>query len=206
MKTNMNTTTSSKTRKRAYNQTARAEAAEATATRIVEVFHHLLMTEWYDSVSLDHVAKAAGVTVPTVLRRFGSKEGLLVAVRDKMQIETDARRRVPPGDMEAAIEVIISDYEESGDIMLRILAQEDRLPALKELADFGRVQHRRWISETFSPQLSAMKPAARELAIDSLMTALDIYVWKVLRCDRGRSRKEVSQVMGQFVKSILAGQ
>lgn len=205
IRTNMNKTKTSPPRKRAYNQTARAEAAEATAARIVDEFYGFMTREWYDDISLDRVAKAAGVTVPTILRRFGSKEGLLAANRDKMQREVADRRAVKPGDVVAAVDAIVNDYEAAADIMLRIMAQEDRLPVLKEMTDFGRVQHRKWVAESFAPQLAGLKPAEREWRLDGLVTALDIYVWKVLRIDRGRSPPEVARFMRDLVKGILGG-
>jgi len=202
----MNNASPPKPLKRSYNQTARAEAAEATAARIVEVFHEFLQTDWYDDISLERVAKAARVTVPTVLRRFGSKEGLLEAVRDKMEREIDERRIVPSGDIVAIVDGIVNDYEASGDMILRVLALEDRLPVLKELADYGRVQHREWLEQSFSPQLAGKTPAEVEWMLDSLMAALDLYVWKVLRKDRGRSPPETARIMRSLVKGILDGQ
>ena len=202
----MNKAITPRKRKRAYNQTARAEAAEATAARIVAVFHDFLRTDWYDDISLERIAKAAGVTVPTVLRRFGSKEGLLEAVRDKMEQEVDARRMVTPGDVVAIVDVIVNDYEASGEMVLRVLAQEDRLPALKDLTDYGRNQHRIWLRQVFAPQLAGRKPAEQDWILDGLMGALDVYVWKVLRQDRGRTPPEVARHMRLMVKGILDGQ
>jgi len=202
----MNKANPSRPRKRTYNQTARAEAAEATAARIVDAFHGFLQTDWYDDISLERIAKAAGVTVPTVLRRFGSKEGILEGVRDKMELEVDARRMVKPGDVVAIVDVIVSDYEASAEMVLRILAQEDRLPALKDLADYGRNQHRIWLTDVFAPQLAGRTAAEKDWMLDGLMGAVDIYVWKVLRIDRGRTPPEVARFMRLMVKGILDGQ
>ncbi len=201
----MNRTTSSPPPRRSYNQTARAESAEATATRIVDVFYGFMTTDWYDNISLDKVAKAAGVTVPTILRRFGTKEGLLEATQQKMQREIEIRRAVKPGDVVAAVDAIVNDYEAAADIMLRILAQEDRLVHLKALTDFGRKHHRTWVAASFAPQLAGLKRAEREWRLDGLVTALDIYVWKVLRIDRGRSPPEVARFMRNLVNGILDG-
>ena len=202
----MNKTKASPPPRRAYNQTARADAAEATAARIVDVFYAFMTSEWYDDISLDRVAKAAGVTVPTVLRRFASKEGLLEATKEKMEREVQARRAVRPGDIVAAVDAIINDYEAAADIMLRIMAQEDRLAILKELTDYGRRQHREWVEASFAPQLKGLRPAEREWRLDGLVTSLDIYVWKILRIDRGRSPPEVARFMRNLVKGILDGQ
>ena len=202
----MNKTATSRPRKRAYNQTARAEAAEATAARIVAVLHDFLRTDWYDDISLEQVAKAAGVTVPTVLRHFGSKEGVLDAVRDKMEREIDERRAVKPGDVVAIVDALVNDYEAGGEMVLRVLAQEDRLAPMKELADYGREQHRTWLKDAFAPQLAGLTPAEVAWKLDGLMAAVDLYVWKVLRQDRGRSPPEVARIMRGLVKGIIDGQ
>ena len=62
---------------RRYVQAARAEAAADTARRILEAFLARLMTQWFDQITLDRVADDAGVTVQTVVRRFGGKDGVV---------------------------------------------------------------------------------------------------------------------------------
>jgi AcrR family transcriptional regulator len=59
---------------------ARADAAAATADRIIAAARVRLRREPYDELTLEVVAADAGVTVRTVLRRFGSKDGLARAV------------------------------------------------------------------------------------------------------------------------------
>ena len=144
--------------------------------------------------------------MPTVLRHFGSKEGILEGVRNKMEREIDERRVAPSGDIVAIVDGIVNDYETSGDMILKVLALEDRLPALKDLADYGRAQHRQWLTQSFSPQLAGRKPAEVEWMVDGLMGALDVYVWKVLRKDRGRSPPETARIMRSLVNGILDGQ
>jgi AcrR family transcriptional regulator len=54
-------------------------AAKATAEAIIAAARLLFARLPYDEVSLPEVAKQAGVTVQTVLRRFGSKDKLFAA-------------------------------------------------------------------------------------------------------------------------------
>lgn len=202
----MNKKTPSQPPRRSYNRKSRADAAQATAARVVDEFYELMNHAWYDDISLDRVAKAAGVTVQTVLRHFGSKEGLLIAVREKVQGEVKARRTVEPGDITGAIAAVINDYEAAGPMMLRVLAQEDRLEILRAMTDVGRQEHRSWVSASFAPQLAGLTPAEREWRLDGLVTALDLYVWKVLRIDRERSPPEVARFMRNLVNGIIDGQ
>jgi AcrR family transcriptional regulator len=189
--------------KRAYRQTARAEAAEQTATRIVSAFADLLRDEWFDEVTLERVAQAAGVSVQTVVRRFGGKEGLLYAVREHLERDINQRRTVAPGDIAAAVNVLVDDYEAVGDLVLRGLAQEERFPALKPLTDYGRACHRAWLAEHFAPFLAAADGRVPEARLDALVVATDVYVWKLVRRDMGRTPEELRIVMHNLIRGAL---
>jgi AcrR family transcriptional regulator len=52
---------------------ARAEAAEATGERILDAALELFGERPTDQIPLDEVASRAGVSVQTVIRRFGGK-------------------------------------------------------------------------------------------------------------------------------------
>src|SRR2546423_2368540 len=92
-----------KSRTRRYLQGARAEAAEATGRHIVEAFLAQLMTQWFDDITLDRVAEDARVTVQTVVRRFGGKEGLLGEAVKIMALQIRAQRGNPQGDIERVV-------------------------------------------------------------------------------------------------------
>ena len=79
---------------RAYTMTARAEAAEATRRRIVDA----AMSRWpasarFAEITLDVVAERAAVSVKTVLRQFGSRDGLFADAMDAAMV--DDRERAP---------------------------------------------------------------------------------------------------------------
>ncbi len=69
---------------RRYRQTARASAAEATGERILESFLQRFRQQWLEESTLDTIAADAGVTVQTVIRRFGGKDLLLDAAADHL--------------------------------------------------------------------------------------------------------------------------
>lgn len=196
-------TTAKPSRKRSYRQTARAESAEETAVRIVDAFRRFLLTDWYDDITLGRVAEAAGVTIPTILRRFGSKEGVLEAAWNQLAVDIKKRREIPPGDVDAAIRAVVDDYDDAGALYIRALAQEDRIPILRTMNDIGRREHRAWIENAFARQLDGLDPAGREWRVDGLVMALDVYTWKVLRLDRGRPAADVRSLMKQYVNAVL---
>ena len=70
----------------------RAQAAVATAARCMAAATARLLREHSDEVTLDSIAAEAGVTVQTVIRRFGSKEGLVQAIVEVTGSEVRADR------------------------------------------------------------------------------------------------------------------
>jgi len=68
---------------RAYRQNRRADAAAETRRRIVETTGRLLPLR--SEMSVDEIAREAGVSVQTLYTHFGSKRGLLLAVIDSQQ-------------------------------------------------------------------------------------------------------------------------
>src|SRR5260370_42666326 len=69
--------------RRRYRMVARAEAAATTAERILDAAVEVFWELPTDQISLDEIARRAGVTVQTVIRRFGGREGLLAAAGER---------------------------------------------------------------------------------------------------------------------------
>ena len=65
---------------RTYRMDTRRAAAEATRERILSTAVDAFLTRWYDEVTLQDVARAAGVSGQTVINHFGGKEPLSAAV------------------------------------------------------------------------------------------------------------------------------
>lgn len=191
--------------RRPYRQTARAEAAEATGRRILDAFVDALREDWLDDITLERVARTAGVTVQTVIRRYGGKDGLLEAIREPMTSRVLIARGHPVGELDQAVASICADYEQTGDMLIRLLADEARFPALHPLLDHGRAWHRGWVDAVARPWLTGLAEDERQHAVDALVTALDVYVWKLLRRDLDRPRNEVADVMRRLVDGVLSG-
>ncbi len=159
---------------------------------------------WMDEITLDDVAAAAGTTRQTVIRMFGGKEGLLVAVANVMKDEIQLARAVPPGtDPRAAARALVRDYENTGDIVIRILAQEERHEALTALLNIGRKCHRQWVEETFAPGLAKLPRGERTRRATQLVAATDVYVWKLLRRDFRYSAAEVEALIAGMLSKLL---
>lgn len=178
---------------------------EETRRRIAEAFSECWREQWFDEITLEDVARRAGVSVRTVIRQFGGKQGLIAGFVHYVAPQVEARRTVAPGDVDAAIERLFENYEADGDATIRGLAQEQRLPALAPMILAGRAGHRHIIGVNFARWIEPLPPADREKAIDALVIATDVYTWKLLRRDAGRTVSEAKATMRRLVDTILAG-
>jgi AcrR family transcriptional regulator len=175
--------------------TTRAEAAAATRERILETALEQFLAHWYDEVTVAGIARAAGVSQQTIVNHFGSKDGLLEAAVDRLDPASDRDRFADP------VEGIVADYESTGDPILRFLALEDRMPVLRPLLETGRAAHRAWTERAFADRLPA-DGAQRERALDLHVVATDVFTWKLLRRDMGKSRADTVDAMRALVDAL----
>ncbi len=184
--------------------TARADAAQATAERILDAAEALFVELPFPELSLALIAKRADVTVQTVIRRFETKEKLIgVAAERVLGRVTAQRSQAEPGDIEGAVDNLIEHYESVGAMVLRMLAQE-HIPALTTIAAQGRMLHRHWVDHTLGPLVGAKQGRERRARLDQLAAVTDVYVWKLFRLDWGRSRKETTQAVRDMLERLLA--
>jgi AcrR family transcriptional regulator len=189
--------------RRPYRMTSRADAAHATAERILDAVTELFWERPTDQVVLRDVAERAGVTVQTVLRRFGDKEALLAAAADRAMSRTESERTVPPGDVDAAVEVLLDHYERIGTRVLRLLAEEMGSPTLREFADRGRTLHSEWCSAVFAPTLEPLRGVERQRRLAQLVAVCDVHTWKLLRLDAGLSRRQTQIALSELLGPLL---
>jgi AcrR family transcriptional regulator len=184
----------------------RAAAAAATRASIAGTWLALSGELDYDEITLDAVAARAEVTVQTVIRHFGSKEELFVTVAQEVGAEEELRREAAPiGDVDGAVRAVSEHYERIGDVVLRLLGQENRFPAIREITDEGRRIHYEWVDKTFAPLLASWKGAARRRRRAQLIALTDVYMWKLLRRDVGLGRRETPTAMAEMVTAVLKG-
>lgn len=158
----------------------------------------------YDQMTLQEIAERAGVSLSTVMRRFGSKDGLAEAVLRSDRVGTQSNRdAVEEGDVAGAVQMIVSEYEAFGDAVMRMIGLEERMDVVRHVVAAGRVAHEEWVERVFGPLL---EPAPRRrLQVLQLVTATDVYTWKLLRRDRQLSRDEVAAVMEDLCRRVVGG-
>ncbi len=180
---------------------ARAASAEATRRRILDSAVALLMSRFRSEVRLEDVAVGAQVTIQTVINVFGGRSALLDQAFEELLRDLRSQRLRPnPGDIEAAIAALIEHYEQFGDLVIRNLAEN----ADRELIETGKVGHRHWVQRQFAPYIAKLEAKDRRLLTDQLVCACDVYVWKLLRRDMGRSRTESESTILATVKAIVS--
>ena len=191
---------------RPYAMVARAETAAATGQRILDAAVEVFWELPTDQISLDEVGRRAGVTVQTVIRRFGGREGLLAAAvqRESEKIRSQ-RLQAPIGDAAGAVHVLMDHYEALGDRVLKMLAEEDRIPRLCNIADRGRAVRAEWCGRVFAPFLRGVPPADRARRLAQFVTVCDVYTWKLLRCHTGLSRRQTEQALVELLHPLTEG-
>jgi AcrR family transcriptional regulator len=186
---------------RPYRMRARAEAAAATRDRIIRAVLQLHLERFHDQITLEDIAGRAGVTVQTVLRQFGSRDRLVTAAAEVATREVIAQRTAAPvGDVAGAVENLLEHYDEWGRSALRLVAQEERYPQLRVIADGGRAAHRAWVERTFGPFL-AETPDPQLLA--KLIALTDVFTWKLLRLDLGLDRTETASALTSMITAVI---
>ncbi len=187
---------------RTYRQTRRADATERTRAAILDAAHEVFRADPQLDPSLDAVAARAGVSTRTVIRQFGSKEGLLEAAIAAGVEATQATRHAEPGDVEGALRAIVAHYEAMGDDVIRLLSLADRLPVVRRVTERGTESHHDWVEEVFAPDLEGLPRGERRARRAALATATDVYVWHLLRRREGLGREATREAMLAMVESV----
>ena len=201
------------TRTRPYDMTLRAQRAAQTTERVVTVTETLLLEGPLAEVTLKAIAAGAEVTVQTVLRHMGSRDGCLEAVAQRLaERVAEQRGASAPGDVDGAIAGLVDHYEADGRLVLNLLSQEGGSePLARRAAEVGRAFHRDWVRRCFGPWLGDagdrdagdVDVGSVRQRVDALVAATDLYVWKLLRLDLGRSREATEGVLRHLVTAVL---
>jgi len=183
---------------RPYSSPKRATSAQETGRRILQATEDLFMEGPLADVTLGAVAARAGVTVQTIIRRFGDRAGLIDASAKAATARVDNQRSaVPPGDVPAAVDNLLEHYETTGALALKLLAEEHTSPVLAEITGGARRLHREWCRRVFAPFLDPLKGSPdHDRRLAQFVALCDVYTWKLLRLDAGLSR-------GQVARSLL---
>jgi AcrR family transcriptional regulator len=187
---------------RRYTMRARAESTTATRERILDAVIALSEERLSVEIVLSDLAERAGVSVQTVLRHFGSRQGLFEQAQTLQLAQVRAERATPVGDAASAVRTIVVFYDRLGEWTLRLQAQEHSDELSRQTVELGRRVHREWVEEVFAPELAGRR--GREELVDLLVVATDVLTWKILRRDGGMGRSTTCKRMLRLVRAVLA--
>lgn len=191
---------------RSYRMQARAAAAEEATERILGAAEELFWEDPARPVSLATVAERADVSVHSIIRRFGGREGMIEAAARRSRNRVDAQRGdAVPGDTASVVRALVEHYETMGDRVLSLLAAEAHSPALGEIVELGRRTHADWCARFFAPALARRRGSARQRLLAQLIAVCDVYTWQILRRQRGLSRHETERALVELLDPLVTG-
>jgi AcrR family transcriptional regulator len=190
---------------RPYRQELRAQQTLANTETIIDATVSLIKrARRVGDITLDDIARGSGLTVRSVLRRFGSRESVFEAAFLRLKDEFGALRvATPPGDVHAAIRSLLGQYEQMGTLNIRGLREEEDMPLLHRVLDEARGFHRDWLGQVFGPHLAGLSTAERERRLTALYAATDVYLWKLLRQDLKCDRRSTVETITRLVRGVL---
>ncbi|HET8588834.1 MAG TPA: TetR/AcrR family transcriptional regulator [Nakamurella sp.] len=198
----MNTTTG----QRPYRQRARARAADERTERIMRAADELFREVPFEQLTLAAVAERAGVGLQTLIRRVGTKDGLVRAAMQHGAPQLQRfRGQIPPPDPERVAAIVCEQYEQMGETIDRMIRQEDSSPALKEAVAAGRASHADWVQRTFAPVLAERPADDRKGLRARLIAVTGVEVYLVIRRDCGLDPDHARRAVTALLADTLAG-
>jgi len=185
---------------RAYTQTKRADATERTRRAILDAAQHLFREERELDFSLEQVAGRAGCSTRSIIRHFGSRQGLIEAALADAAAAVADERRVKPGDVEGAIRALVDHYELLGDDVIRWLGSAEHYPVVQRVVETGTRMHLEWVDEVFGPDLGPLTAASRRRRRAVLASITDVHFWNLLRRREGLGRGATEQAILDLVR------
>jgi len=190
--------------KRRYRMGARAQKAAETRQRVFDAAIALFGAHAYEQVSLQDIASRAGVGLQTVVRIGASKDELFVTAARQIQLDVALRlAAVPNRGLVSTLEFLVDLYEEWGDPLIRMMAQEDRIPAVHELFQGGRRAQVLWIDARYGAQLDHLDAEERERRVVSLLVVTGARSWYVFRRVHGLSKTQIVLAMREMVEALV---
>lgn len=206
---------------RSYTSPLRAEQARQTQRRIVDAASRLLLEQGYAATTMTAVAAAAGVSVQTVYKVFGTKPVLVKRVYDvtlagddepvpiaerpavkALSAETDPRRflagyahlgRVLLGRLGPLIRVLLAGAHDG----------DPDLTALVETINGERLIGAGMVARRLTELGAVREDLAEERARDAIWMLTSVEVWSLLMEQRGWSAEQYEVWVGRAMADAV---
>jgi AcrR family transcriptional regulator len=206
--------------KRNYDNSRRLAQVRATRLRVIEAAKRLFIESGYPATTIEAVADAADVSLPTLYRLFGSKRALLAAVLDTSFGGDDepiafgdrpavraARAEADPVKMAEAFGRVLTDLMERTSAILHVLATAAQVDpeAAGLLAEIRRQRHTgqsRIVAalaerDALDPDLDPAKAA------DMVYAYMSPDVHRILTIERGWTSQDYELWAVRCLRSLL---
>jgi AcrR family transcriptional regulator len=191
-------------RTRPYRQVARARAQQRTRDALIAAAQSEFLAGRWEETSLEAIAASARVTKQTLLRHFGSKDGLWEQALERGFDEVRAQRfSAPSGDVPGAVDNLLDFYEQWGERSIRIGALDGFGGVAAGFARRARRLHYDWVDHAFGPSLQRMRKKDRERRRAALIALCDVYTWRLLSHDLELPRAEVRAILIDAIEGLM---
>jgi AcrR family transcriptional regulator len=184
--------------------TARAAAAAETADKIIAATRQLFTAHLIAEITLADIAQRSGVTVQTILRRFGDKDAVFAEAISGLGTDIVSQRgQAIPNELDDLLENLVEHYETHGRLVLKMLGEEITTPAIEPVLGFGHDYHRRWCETVFAATLEPLTGAERKRRLAQLIAICDLRSWEVLRIRMGLSRNQTRTALREMLQPLI---
>ena len=206
--------------RRRYDNSGRQAAMGATRRRILDAAKAQFVEHGYPATTIERIAEAAGTTVPTVYRLFGTKRGLLKDAVDTSLVGDDepvpfgdrpaVRAALGSGDPEALIDAfaaICNDVKDRAASIYRVLVtaavvDPDAAALLEQLRSQAHTGRSRIVAAL--GRMDALDPAlTRTEAEDLVYTCLSFEVAHILTVERGWTGPQYEAWISRSLRGLL---
>ena len=188
---------------RPYRMRARAAAAAETADKIIDATGQLFTRLPIAAITLADIAERSGVTVQTILRRFGDKDAVFAEAIAGLGAEILRQRgQAIPNDLDDLLANLVEHYETHGRLVLKMLGEESIAPAIRPVLDSGRDYHRCWCETVFAATLESLTGAEGDRRRAQLIAICDVRTWEVLRIRLGLSRSQTQAALREMLEPL----
>jgi AcrR family transcriptional regulator len=209
--------------KRRYDNSRRLAQVRATRLKVIEAAKRLFIGQGYPATTLEAIAEAADVALPTLYRLFGSKRSLLkevldtsfggddeaIAFGDRPE-QQQARAEADPTSMVRAFALICRLFMERSSDMFHVLSSAAQVdPEIAELQDQIRRQRHTGQSRIVAA-IGARNALDPELSLpeaeDITYAALSPDIYRILTVERGWTADQYERWLIRFLSSLLRPQ
>jgi AcrR family transcriptional regulator len=184
--------------------TTRAVAAAETPEKILSATIALLAERPVADITLSGIAEGSGVSVQTVLRRFGDKDSVLAAAIARFAREVFAHRgQAEPGELGDIVANLLEHYERWGGTVLKMLEQQSSAPTIGATVEGGQHYHRDWCARVFAGSLIGLTSAEQERKLAQFVAICDLRTWESLRLTTGLSRSQTETALREMLGPLM---